>query len=149
MHGFVFYRGHIFLSTHGDVPAVLKEETTSRFYCCYWVLHCYGMLPTFSTPIPCLNACICLFFNSGKVQWVSLRTEGEYITVMKNNISMRYESPLPFNKSFHYGRTLQVTVKRSWAYPAALEISEASIQFLGSYPLPENPYGQFSLLSRD
>lgn len=46
------------------------------------------------------NAFVCLFLNSGKVQWV-FRTDGEYITVIKNNISTRFECPLPFNKPFH------------------------------------------------
>lgn len=146
MHGFVFYRGHVFLSTHGDVPTVLKENIISHFYCCYWVLHCCGiLLPTFNIALPCLNAFVCLFLNSGKVQWVSLRTEHEYITVIKNNISTR--SPLPFNKSFHlslifgfftsgfhYGIILQETVKRGWTCPGALQSSGASIQFSSSFP---------------
>lgn len=36
------------------------------------------MLRTFNIPLPCLSAFVCLFLNSGKVQGVSLRTEGEY-----------------------------------------------------------------------
>lgn len=102
VHGFVFYRGPAILSTHGAIPAVLRDKIASHCCCCYWVLHYYGMFPTYSIPLPCLNAFVYLFLNSEKVQWVSLKTEHGYIIVTKKKKkSTRLDSPLPFNKSFH------------------------------------------------
>lgn len=94
VHSFVSYRDPVFLSTHSAVPPVLRGEITSHSYCCYWVLHYYGMFPTFSIPLPCLNAFVYLFLNSEKLQWVSLKTERGYIIVRrKKNIHKVWLSP--------------------------------------------------------